>query len=572
MTRAFEQHTPAHVVFGVGSEARVADLLASKGAERVLLVAQSHHRDGADRIARALGSRCVGVLDGVQQHVPEAALAGAVQQARELEADWVVAHGGGSSTGFAKAIALELPVRVAAVVTTYSGSEGTALWGITGPGGKRTGRAPRVRPELVVYDPALTVPLDPKQSLQGLFNALAQATTALASATSEAHVSAAQQAIDALVAALRPLHDDPTSLHARSEALHAAFLDSRCIEQGRLGLQHSLAHTLGGTFHTLHSAAHTASLPYSLHWDLAARPELVALLAPSLGDDPPARLYDLARELGLPHSYKGLDLARSDLPRLVAGVLSRDYAYARPFNRAELIELVDDAFHARRPSLASRRRTLAGDLPHAALKATERGAALSEARAVLIALHGRGAAADRITRDLEAHLPSRDGLCILAPQAVDNAWYPKGFTVPLTENQPALDSALSMLDAAWRAASAAVGPEKVVIAGFSQGACLALAWAATRRASPAALLALSGSELDVGGTYDHLTASTVVLSKSEGDPYLPAERFSRTAEALRAHVNHLTVRVVPGSDHGITDADGVDLAAVVTHVLKIDGD
>ena len=187
---------------------------------------------------------------------------------------------------------------------------------------------------------------------------------------------------------------------------------------------------------------------------------------------------------------------------------------------------------------------------------------------MLIAVHGRGAAADRITRDLEAWLPEREGLCILAPQALDNAWYPKGFTVPLEDNQPFFDSALSMLDAAWTEAVAAVGPERVVLAGFSQGACLSLAWAAARQAAPGALLAFSGAELDVDGDYGNLAGCTVVLSKSEHDPYLPPERFARTGARLRAHVDDLVVRTVPGDGHGITPADGADLARAVAAALR----
>jgi hypothetical protein len=113
-----------------------------------------------------------------------------------------------------------------------------------------------------------------------------------------------------------------------------------------------------------------------------------------------------------------------------------------------LHELLEDTYRARRPSLPSRRRGLLGEGPHAALPATERGAPLETARAVLIAVHGRGAAADRITHDLESHLRDREGLCVLAPRALDNSCYPAGFTAALEDNQPFLNSALSLTDAA----------------------------------------------------------------------------------------------------------------------------
>lgn len=566
MPRTFVQESPARIVFGPGTEAQTAQHLDELGARRVLLVAQGHHREGADRIAASLGERCVGVFDEVRQHVPQDRVDALLKQVDDTGADWVVAHGGGSAIGFAKAAARSRAVRIGAVVTTYSGSERTSIWGITGPEGKQTGRDVRVRPSLVVYDPELTLALPVKLSLESLYNALAHAVEVLWNPEAPGLDDALEAARQALRAA-PALAADPDDIDARSEALYAAYLCAATIETAPLALQHLLAHAIGGTFDTPHARTHTVLLPYTMGFNGVAVPRAMALLRDSLGDDPPAALYDQLRDQGLACSLSELGLKRDALSVVADRALDRRYDNPRPLEREALIELLDDTFHARRPSLFSRRRVLAGSGPHAALKATERGAPLDRARAVLICVHGRGAVADRITRDLESHLGEVPrGLCLLAPQALDNTWYPKGFAAPLEENQPFLDSALSMLDAAWQAATEAVPPERVVLAGFSQGACLLLSWARSRSHRPGALLAMSGAALDVPGDFDNLASSRVHLSKSEVDAWIPQDRFDETAAGL-APAAALTIHVEPGEGHAIYEADGRALREVIATAL-----
>ena len=165
-------HDP-RVVFGVGAERAAPELLAKLGARRVLLIAQERHAEGAERLAHALGERCAGIFTTDRPQVPGEVADAAAARARDAGADWVLAHGGGTPIGIAKAVALALPVQVAAIPTTYAGSERTNVWGVVRDGRKTTGRDDRVRPRLVVYDPELTLALDRALSLDSLFNALA---------------------------------------------------------------------------------------------------------------------------------------------------------------------------------------------------------------------------------------------------------------------------------------------------------------------------------------------------------------------------------------------------------------
>ncbi|PSQ65167.1 MAG: phospholipase, partial [Bacteroidetes bacterium QH_1_61_8] len=107
----------------------------------------------------------------------------------------------------------------------------------------------------------------------------------------------------------------------------------------------------------------------------------------------------------------------------------------------------------------------------------DRGAALDEARAAMILLHGRGASAQGML-SLADELDVPD-VAYVAPQAAHRSWYPESFLAPIDENEPALSSALRVIeDLIERIGESGLTEEKVVLAGFSQGACLATEYAA----------------------------------------------------------------------------------------------
>ena len=171
------------VVFGAGPSRRIADELAALGMERVLVVSTPGRAQDAARIAERLGSRSAGVLSVAKEHVPADVAAHGRRAAADARADAVLAFGGGSAIGLAKAIALEERVRIAAIPTTYAGSEVTPIWGVTDASGKKTGKDERVRPVLVVYDPELLRALPRDVAVASVWNAMAHAVEALWSST-----------------------------------------------------------------------------------------------------------------------------------------------------------------------------------------------------------------------------------------------------------------------------------------------------------------------------------------------------------------------------------------------------
>ena len=115
--------------------------------------------------------------------------------------------------------------------------------------------------------------------------------------------------------------------------------------------------------------------------------------------------------------------------------------------------------------------------PHQGQPVRMGGEPLERAKAAMLMLHGRGArAADILSLAQEFAQP---GFAYLAPQAVENTWYPNRFTAPIASNEPWLSSALAVVDEVFdRIIERGIRPEGIILLGFSQGACLTLEYAA----------------------------------------------------------------------------------------------
>src|SRR5207247_2157870 len=126
------------------------------------------------------------------------------------------------------------------------------------------------------------------------------------------------------------------------------------------------------------------------------------------------------------------------------------------------------------------------------------GEPLTAARAAMVLLHGRGAIAEDIMT-LAAEV-ERPGWAYLAPQASGNAWYPNPFTAPLESNEPYLSAALDMVSKLVERVEAHVPAQRIILLGFSQGACLTVEWAARNARRYGAVVGLSGGLIGPEGT------------------------------------------------------------------------
>ena len=194
--------------------------------------------------------------------------------------------------------------------------------------------------------------------------------------------------------------------------------------------------------------------------------------------------------------------------------------------------------------------------PHHDARVAEGGAPLRRAKAAVVMLHGRGADAGDMLSLAEAF--AQPDLAYLAPQARGRSWYPQSFLAPIARNEPFLSSALQMLDRLLeRLGIEGFPPERVVLLGFSQGACLALEYVARRARRYGGMVGLSGGLIGPEGTprdyAGSLTGTSVFLGCSDTDPHIPLARVHETARVLRALGGTVTERIYPGMGHGINE-------------------
>lgn len=343
---------PTRVVFGSGTRAEVAREMEALGRGRAVVLATPHQRAEAEALAARLGTRAVGVIAEAVMHTPVAVTEAAMARVAGLDADCVVALGGGSTTGFAKAIALRTDLDQIIVPTTYAGSEMTPILGETRDGVKTTQRSDRIRPETVIYDVDLTLGLPPGLTATSGLNAIAHAVEALYAQDRNPIVSLmAEEAIRALAGALPRILADPGDRAPRADALYGAWLAGACLGTVGMALHHKLCHVLGGSFDLPHAETHTVVLPHAVAYTAPAAPEAMARIARALGAPAAARgLFDLAAGLGAPMALSAIGMPPDGLDRAADLAVDQPYWNPRKPEREAIRRLLDDAFHGRRPA------------------------------------------------------------------------------------------------------------------------------------------------------------------------------------------------------------------------------
>jgi predicted esterase len=184
------------------------------------------------------------------------------------------------------------------------------------------------------------------------------------------------------------------------------------------------------------------------------------------------------------------------------------------------------------------------------------GAQLEKARAALLLVHGRGASAEDIYGLGEELASGYPGIALLAPQAAGNAWYPQRFLAPLAQNEPYLSSALgviaSLVDGIVRGG---VSAEKIILVGFSQGACLSLEFGARHARRYGGIVGLSGALIGPPGTPRgrdaNLGGTPVYLGCSDRDAHIPLSSVEESAEILTALGARVTKSIFPGMGHTV---------------------
>jgi phospholipase/carboxylesterase len=200
--------------------------------------------------------------------------------------------------------------------------------------------------------------------------------------------------------------------------------------------------------------------------------------------------------------------------------------------------------------------------PHAGGRVLHTGSPLAEAAGVVILLHGRGASAEDILSVADAL--DAEQLAFLAPQAANSEWYPNSFLAERESNEPWLSSALKKVESVVQIAQdAGFIREKILIGGFSQGACLSTEFVATHPGRYAGMIAWTGGLIgplgsDVSHTGD-LAGMPALLLSGDPDPHVPWSRVEESAQILTSMGAEVTIKRYPGKPHSVS-ADEIGLA------------
>lgn len=206
--------------------------------------------------------------------------------------------------------------------------------------------------------------------------------------------------------------------------------------------------------------------------------------------------------------------------------------------------------------------------PHGGQPVFLAGAPLEKANGAVILLHGRGASAyDILGLSLELE-NTVQGVAYLAPQASGYSWYPYSFLASIESNEPGLSSGLAVVDSLFKQLlDSKIPAESIFLAGFSQGACLALEYIARYPLKIGGVAGLSGGLIGPPGIPRHYTGSldgiSIFLGCSDVDAHIPAWRVEETSQVLTGLGAEVDMRFYPGMGHMVNADEIAAIAALL---------
>jgi maleylacetate reductase len=351
--RFIHESLPSRVVFRAGAVDDLPSETARLGS-RAFIITTPGQKALGEHCAGLLGAAAVTVYDKAVMHVPVEGVRAAVTRITQLDADCLIAVGGGSTVGLAKAIAFEKRLPILAVPTTYSGSECTPIWAYTQNGVKTVARDAHTQPRTILYDPLLTLKLPPGVSGPSGVNAIAHCVEALYSeAPNPLVLLMAEEGIRALGRSLPIVVKEPENVDARGEALYGAWLGGCVLAAVGMALHHKLCHVLGGAFNLPHAETHTVVLPHAAAYNAAAAPEAMKRVARALGvEDAAQGLFDLNLAIGAWVSLKEIGMPEIGIDHAVSLATKNPYYNPAPITRDGIRKLLTNAWNGARPTSA----------------------------------------------------------------------------------------------------------------------------------------------------------------------------------------------------------------------------
>ncbi|WP_293902826.1 iron-containing alcohol dehydrogenase [Phenylobacterium sp.] len=370
------------VTYGRPAAEVVRELAAEWGVRRILITTTASLADNlAATTAAALGELCVGVFSGVGAHSPREGVIGGAAEARRLDADLLLALGGGSVIDATKVMQLCLwagldrvaqldayragrgpdrvdvtkvvaGVRMVAIPTTLSAAEFTPFAGVTDAAAKsKEGYShPQLAPRAVILDPAMTRSTPPQLWFSTGMKAVDHSVEQLCNPERAPYADAlSADGLRRLAKGLAATKARPDDLDARLECQFGMWLAISGAGSGRgMGASHAIGHTLGGSYGVPHGITSCVTLPAVLQWSASAAREQQALVSKLLGAaglEAATAVGNLVRSLGLPADLRSVGITAKDFAAIAEhtmhdrGVRSNPRPIAGPQDIVEILEI-----------------------------------------------------------------------------------------------------------------------------------------------------------------------------------------------------------------------------------------
>lgn len=342
------QPCPVRVLFGDPLIEALKKELPKREQTKFWVVSSSRFQPQVDELSKLQGVHISEHFSRVVQHVPEDQVQKSRHSVAKLQPDILLAIGGGSAIGLAKAVALKHSIPIWAVPTTYSGSEMTNIYGISSEGKKEVGQSPSVLPKKVFYDPVLSKNLPLDLATKSAMNAMAHLVEALYSFENNPFTyNSAIQGIKLLFSGMNELSE----ARLLNEQINKKFLLGGCLAgkslcEVSMGLHHKAAHVLGGSFGMDHASVHTVLLPYvfNYQWRFLDR-QIQSDFRIALGaDHPPITLKQISGKLKNPIMLKEIGFDKHDSDEAAGQICNLNFPNPAPVNREDIKKLLEEAF------------------------------------------------------------------------------------------------------------------------------------------------------------------------------------------------------------------------------------
>lgn len=174
----------------------------------------------------------------------------------------------------------------------------------------------------------------------------------------------------------------------------------------------------------------------------------------------------------------------------------------------------------------------------------------------MIMVHGRNASPESILELADAL--DHPAFTYLAPAAAGGTWYPLSFMAEIEKNEPGISSGISVIHSLIEdTLKLGIPTQRIMLLGFSQGACLSATAALRRPARYGGVIGYSGGligppgiQWDTSGSFD---GTPVFLGCSDVDNHIPKARVDESAAAFEGMYADVTERIYPGMSHTVNE-------------------